>query len=129
MTSRLGLRAVVLASGSAGNALLLDAGATQILVDAGLSAEAIERGLGEAGVDPSGLAAILLTHEHDDHARAAGPLSRAFRIPVMANAATVAAAGASLAGAAIAPFHTARPFQVGPFAVTAFPSRMTRRTP
>ena len=114
-------RAVVLASGSAGNVLLLEAGATRILVDAGLSADAIERALGEIGVDPQGLAAILLTHEHDDHARAAGPLGRAFGIRVMATAATVAAAGASLSGAAITPFATARPFQVGPFEVTAFP--------
>jgi phosphoribosyl 1,2-cyclic phosphodiesterase len=115
------LRAVVLASGSAGNVLLLESGATRILVDAGLSAEAIERGLSELGVDPLRLTAILLTHEHDDHARAAGPLSRAFGIPVMANPATVAAAGASLAGAAVTPFDTARPFQVGAFEATAFP--------
>jgi phosphoribosyl 1,2-cyclic phosphodiesterase len=115
------LRAVVLASGSAGNALLLEAGSTRLLIDAGLSAEAIERSLGEVGVAPRGLSAILLTHEHDDHAKGAGPLSRAFGIPLHANAATVAAADAALAGATVSTFETGRPFAVGAFEITAFP--------
>ncbi len=113
-------RAVELASGSAGNALLLEAGTTRLLVDAGLAAESVERSLSDLAVRADTISAILLTHEHDDHARGAGPLSRAFGIPVMANAATLAAAAASLAGAALAPFDTARPFQVGPFEVTEF---------
>ncbi len=114
-------RAVVLASGSAGNALLLEAGATHLLVDTGLSADAIERTLSDLGVGMRTISAILLTHEHDDHARGAGPLSRAFGVPVMANPATLAAAGTGLAGASVAAFETARPFQVGPFEVMAFP--------
>jgi phosphoribosyl 1,2-cyclic phosphodiesterase len=114
-------RAVVLASGSAGNVLLLEAGTTRLLVDAGLSAESMERSLSDVGVEASTISSILLTHEHDDHARGAGPFSRAFGTPVMANVATLAAAGAGLAGAATAPFDTARPFQIGPFQVTAFP--------
>jgi len=114
-------RAVVLASGSAGNVLLLEAGTTRLLVDAGLSAEAIERSLADAGADLAGVSAILLTHEHDDHARGAGPLSRRFDIPVHANAATIAAAGDAFAGAALRTFETGRPFEVGPFVITAFP--------
>ena len=114
-------RAVVLASGSAGNTLLLEAGAIRLLVDAGMSADAIDRTLGDLGVGASTISAILLTHEHDDHARGAGPLSRAFGIPVMANGATLAAAGASLAGATVTPFDTGQPFDVGPFEITAFP--------
>jgi phosphoribosyl 1,2-cyclic phosphodiesterase len=114
-------QAIVLASGSAGNVLLLTMGATRILVDAGLSAEAIERSLGDVGIAPGELAAILLTHEHDDHARGAGPLSRAFGIPVMANATTARAAGAALSGVSLHVFETGHTFAVGPFAVTAFP--------
>ena len=114
-------RAIVLASGSAGNVLLLEAGATRILVDAGLSADAIERALDEVGVAPRAISAILLTHEHDDHAKGAGPLSRAFGIPVHATAATVAAAGPAFTGAVVSAFEIGRPFPVGPFVVTAFP--------
>jgi phosphoribosyl 1,2-cyclic phosphodiesterase len=121
MWPRVQLRAIMLASGSGGNVLFLEAGRTRLLVDAGLSAEAITRSLGGVGVDARTLSAILLTHEHDDHAGGAGALSRQFGMPVMANAATVAAAGAGLNGAVIAPFDTIRPFQVGPFEVAAFP--------
>ena len=122
-------RAVVLASGSAGNALLLEAGAIRLLVDAGLSSDAIERALGDLGAEMRTISAILLTHEHDDHARGAGPLSRAFGLPVMANAATLAAAASGLAGAAVIPFETARPFEVGPFEVTAFPVSLDAAVP
>lgn len=114
-------RAIMLASGSGGNVLFLEAGPTRVLVDAGLPAEAITRSLDGVGIDARTISVILLTHEHDDHAGGAGTLSRQFGIPVMANAATVAAAGTSLNGAAIARFDTCRPFQVGPFDVTAFP--------
>ena len=111
----------MLASGSGGNALFLEAGTTRLLVDAGLSAEAIARSLDGLGVDARTVSAVLLTHEHDDHAGGAGALSRQFGLPIMANAATVEAAGGSLAGAAVAPFDTGRPFQVGSVEVKAFP--------
>jgi phosphoribosyl 1,2-cyclic phosphodiesterase len=114
------LRVVVLASGSAGNACLVEADGCGVLVDAGISADAIARGLESVGLNPRDLAGILLTHEHEDHARAAGPLGRAFGIPVFANAAAAAASGAALEGTALRMFETATPFDVGPFTVTAF---------
>jgi phosphoribosyl 1,2-cyclic phosphodiesterase len=39
-----------------------------LLIDCGLAPEELERRLGNLGVAPSSLAAILVTHEHDDHA-------------------------------------------------------------
>ncbi len=39
-----------------------------MLIDCGLGPEELERRLGNLGVAPSSLAAILVTHEHDDHA-------------------------------------------------------------
>jgi phosphoribosyl 1,2-cyclic phosphodiesterase len=113
-------RVTVLASGSAGNAVLLESNGDCLLVDAGLSADAIERSLAAAGVAATALSAILLTHEHEDHARGAGPLGRT-GIPVYANAATIAAAGAALAGASVRTFDTGCPFEAGRFTATAFP--------
>lgn len=113
------LRVRVLRSGSAGNAILVEAGPTRFLVDAGLPVEALLRELNGAG--PLSLAAILLTHEHDDHARGAAALSRATGAPVLANEATIRAAGPLLAGAGIEAFRTGRPFAVGPVEVTPFP--------
>jgi len=83
------LRFSVLASGSSGNACYVEAAGARILIDAGLSGEELIRRMDEAGIDPAGLNAILLTHEHTDHIRGAGPLARRFDLPVYANRLTL----------------------------------------
>jgi len=62
------MKFTVLGSGSSGNAVLISTGKTNVLVDAGMSAREILRRLGEVGVGLDQLDAILLTHEHGDHA-------------------------------------------------------------
>lgn len=115
------LRVTVLASGSAGNALLLECGADRVLVDAGVSLDALERAMARLALGPRDVRAVVLTHEHDDHARGAGPLSRAAGVRVFATAATLAAAAQALAGADVLVFASGAPFAIGPFEVTAFP--------
>lgn len=78
-----------LASGSAGNALLIQADHGALLVDCGLTQRAIERSLRSFGLAPSDLAAIVLTHEHGDHSRAAVPLARRHQLPLLANQPTL----------------------------------------
>lgn len=72
----------ILASGSGGNACYVETAHTRILVDAGLSGREIARRLALVGLEIEGLDAIFLTHEHGDHIRGAGPLSRRLGIPV-----------------------------------------------
>lgn len=72
----------VLASGSAGNCALVEAGGTLVLVDAGLSGSELERRIAAVGADARELAGILITHEHADHVRGAGILARRHGIPV-----------------------------------------------
>ena len=115
------LRVTVLASGSAGNALLLECGPDRVLVDAGLSLEALERALGRLGLAPHDVRGVVLTHEHDDHARGAGALSRSAGARVYATAATATAAAETLSGADVQPIEAGMPFPAGPFEVTAFP--------
>ena len=62
------MKFTVLGSGSTGNAVLICTEKTKILVDAGLSAKETLRRLTMVGVDCSDLDAILITHEHSDHA-------------------------------------------------------------
>ena len=62
------IRFTVLGSGSTGNAVLISTEKTNVLVDAGLSAREILRRLALMGVDPQKLDAVLITHEHTDHA-------------------------------------------------------------
>jgi len=114
------LRVRVLRSGSAGNAILVEAGSIRFLIDAGLPAEAILRELDEDR-SPSPLAAILLTHEHDDHLKGAAGLARATGATVLVNEPTARASAAQLAGADLEVFRTDRPFRVGPVEVTPFP--------
>lgn len=115
------LRVTVLASGSAGNTLLLECGADRVLVDAGLSLDALERALDRLDLAPRDIRGVVLTHEHDDHARGAGPLSRAAGVRVYATAATAAAAAQALTGADVRSFAPGTPFAVDAFEVTAFP--------
>src|SRR3970040_1478888 len=90
----------VLRSGSSGNAIFLESGGTAVLIDAGLAAEVILRELAATPDGPSPQA-ILLTHEHDDHARGAAALARALGVPVFANEGTIRAAGPLLTGAGV----------------------------
>ena len=75
-------------SGSSGNCLFLSAGNTKILIDAGLSAKRIITALASIGEKPSEISAILITHEHSDHIKGAGILSRKLDVPVYANSNT-----------------------------------------
>ncbi len=83
-----GFRFSVIASGSAGNACYVEAGETRLLIDAGLSCREMERRLFEIGASPPSLDGIILTHEHQDHIRGAGPLARRYQIPLYLNART-----------------------------------------
>src|SRR5919202_4145656 len=100
------LRVTSLASGSSGNALLIELDGTggrhgALLIDCGLPQRRIERHLAHVGLRPSDLAAILLTHEHGDHALSAGPLARRHGIPIVTNRGTTAALGEALGGVAL----------------------------
>jgi len=82
------MRMAVLGSGSGGNATLVQSGSTFILIDAGLSAKQLVLRMASLGIKPEQLNAILLTHEHSDHARGVDVLLRNRSIPVYANALT-----------------------------------------
>lgn len=73
------LRLHVLASGSKGNASIVES--TQsgigILIDCGITRKCFLEGCDEVGFDPSNLRAILVTHEHSDHVKGFGVVSRA----------------------------------------------------
>jgi len=82
MESGYHLSVCMLASGSKGNSIFISDGTTSILVDAGLSGIEIERRLKSIGKSPGDLNAVLVSHEHDDHIRGVGILSRRFHLPV-----------------------------------------------
>ncbi len=92
------LIATSLASGSSGNALVLQYGADALLLDCGLPQRSIERALRQSEIDPATLRGVLLTHEHGDHACSAAPFAKRHGLPLVASAPTLAAIGAQSAG-------------------------------
>jgi phosphoribosyl 1,2-cyclic phosphodiesterase len=116
------LRVRVLRSGSAGNAILVEAASQRFLIDAGLPGETILRELDiPDGIGPAPrVSAILITHEHDDHLKGAAAVARAHGATVLLNEPTLRAAGGQLAAVDVDVFVSGRPFRVGPLEVTPF---------
>ncbi len=71
-------------SGSTGNASFVKAGNTNILVDCGDSGVYVENALKNIGISPDSLDCIFITHEHIDHVKGAGILSRRYNLPIYA---------------------------------------------
>jgi phosphoribosyl 1,2-cyclic phosphodiesterase len=87
------LRFRVLGSGSAGNATLVEGGGARVLLDAGLGSRSLADRLQSAGVDPSSLDAVFVSHEHGDHARGAAGFSAKWGVPLALTRGTFRAAG------------------------------------
>lgn len=80
------MRVTSLGSGSSGNALLVEAGPqgrTKLLVDAGLSRKMLTERLARAGVLPSQLSGVLVTHEHSDHVLGLPALVKRYAFPIV----------------------------------------------
>ena len=114
---------IVLGSGSSGNTAVLRSGDTAILLDAGLSARKTLQRLAAAGLDPAQISAILLTHEHGDHAGGLAVLLQTLRCPVYATRLTaeeVRGQDPRNAAAEWRLFATGSSFTLESFQVTAF---------
>jgi phosphoribosyl 1,2-cyclic phosphodiesterase len=111
------MRLIVLGSGSSGNALYIESGATGVLVDAGLSARETARRMTEVGVDATRLDAIVVTHEHADHVKGVRVMSKTTSAPVFISEATREESRFPNAGEGICwgeSISSSQPFQIGP---------------
>lgn len=124
----MGASVTVLASGSQGNSALIASSTTRVLVDAGLSCREITRRLRASGEDPSGLDAILITHEHSDHVAGLRVLADKYQIPVFMTGATHQAwkreardsKGQPCCLDSLEVFEAGRSFEVGDICITPF---------
>ena len=76
-------------SGSSGNSLYVESNKTKLLVDCGESAKKIVNSLTDIDVDIEKIDAILVTHEHIDHVKSLGTLSKKYNIPIYTNIETL----------------------------------------
>jgi phosphoribosyl 1,2-cyclic phosphodiesterase len=96
------MRVSILASGSGGNACVVESGPTRVLVDAGLSAKEIERRMLARGMEPQTIRGIFITHEHYDHSSGALVFSTRWDCPIFTTSGTADAVG--LEGDLFSPF-------------------------
>jgi len=121
MTAEMGLRFVILGSGSRGNAAYLEAGSTRLLIDAGLSARQIRKRVEAAGGSIEGLSGVLITHEHTDHINGLRVFCKRRAIPVFCNRYTFESMPEELAERLdVRLFENGRPFQLGAVEVESF---------
>jgi len=115
------MRLGVLASGSRGNAFVLEHRGAALFIDSGLSGKRHSRRMALSGFTDVEPVALLLSHEHSDHVRGAGILARKWTIPVCCTTGTFNACRTHLGripGAEILENGSSMDF--GPFSVTAF---------
>ncbi len=117
-------RLTVLGSGSAGNCALVETDRVRVLLDAGLSARQVLTRLASLDLTPDDIDAVLLTHEHGDHARGLEVLCRRWDIPIYTNSLTadaLRASGQLTEHRHWRLFQTGRDFTIEDLAVQNFP--------
>ena len=72
-------------SGSSGNSIFIASVNAKVLIDAGLAGKKIDDALKHIGEESSSIDGIFITHEHIDHIKGVGVLSRMYDIPIYAN--------------------------------------------
>jgi len=81
----MGMKFCSLSSGSSGNCQYIETDRMKVLIDGGLSGKRIENLLSSIDVSLKDIDCILVTHEHIDHVKGIGVISRRYDIPIFAN--------------------------------------------
>jgi len=123
------IRYASLGSGSAGNALLVETGATCLMVDCGFGQRETLRRLARLNRDPAQLAGILVTHEHGDHICGVFPFARRHRLPVWLSHGTFAACASMSAGADVRIIDSHVAFAVEALEIHPYPVPHDAREP
>lgn len=110
----------ILGSGSSGNAAVVATERTRLLVDAGLSKRVTQQRLGAAGLSADGLAAIVVSHEHADHAAHAGVLADEFGVPVYLSEGTADGLENGRKLSRVEVFRPGRRFAIGDIEIAPF---------
>jgi phosphoribosyl 1,2-cyclic phosphodiesterase len=86
------MKVISLQSGSSGNAIYVESNGTRLLLDAGITGKQAQLRLEMFGRDIRDVDAVIISHDHSDHARYLGVYQRKFQLPVCITPRTLAAA-------------------------------------
>lgn len=123
------IRFASLGSGSSGNALLVESGATRLLIDCGFGLKQTAVRLNRLGVEPAALTGLLVTHEHSDHVGGVFRLARRHKLPVWLTYGTLMAAAAASAGADCRVIDSHAALAIGDLEVFPYPVPHDAREP
>ena len=76
------MRFASIGSGSAGNCLVVEQANTRLLLDCGFATSEVVKRLQKFDLMPEQISGILVTHEHDDHAKGAFKFAAKYKVPV-----------------------------------------------
>jgi len=124
------VRFASIGSGSEGNGLVVEAGATRILIDCGFGVRDAATRLERIGIAPSSLSAIFVTHEHADHVGGVPAFAARHGIPVWLTFGTLTVVGDRFAGMErIYGFDSHEEIVIGDLAIRPFPVPHDAREP
>lgn len=111
------------ASGSSGNCFYIASQDTKLLIDVGISGKRVTNSLKEVDARGEELDGILVTHDHIDHIKGVGIVSRKYKIPIYANSSTWKAMAGSIGEVHpdhIRYFESDRPFEIKDLRIEPF---------
>ncbi len=124
------MRFASIGSGSEGNGLVVEAGATRVMIDCGFGARDCATRLARVGLTPDALSAIIVTHEHSDHVGGVPAFAGRHGIPVWLTFGTLSSVGERFAGMdRVYGFDSHDNFAVGDLAILPFPVPHDAREP
>jgi phosphoribosyl 1,2-cyclic phosphodiesterase len=123
------MRFASLGSGSSGNAMVVEAGATRLLLDVGFGPREMLRRLARLGLEASDIRAVLITHEHTDHIGGAFSCARRFGWEIWLTHGTLAACQGKRSDEAIHLLDSHARFTIDAIEVQPFPVPHDAREP
>ena len=124
------MRFASLGSGSEGNGLVVEKGATRVLVDCGFGLRETVARIARLGLLPGDLTAILVTHEHSDHIGGVPAFAAKYDIPVWATFGTLAVVAERFEGMAhVYGFDSHDRFAIGALEIVPIPVPHDAREP
>jgi phosphoribosyl 1,2-cyclic phosphodiesterase len=123
------VRFTSLGSGSSGNGLVVESGRTRVMMDCGFSIAETKARLERAGLGPSELTAIVVTHEHDDHMGGVARFAMKYAIPVYLTRGTGQWLPVDFPAVLVRYIESHAPFEIEALAVEPFPVPHDAREP